>query len=162
MGMSGEWLRVTPAELERAKGDLGWLREFSDAMAERDRVQARPVGLRRFLGTGKTFHALDFLLTRYGFPVGLVFGEHDLGDEVDGRRYLAPDQVRTAAAALTDVTHDGLVDGVDQAELSAAGIYPAVWDRPDELWWAVSSLADTKVYFAAAARSGDAVICWAV
>jgi len=53
-----------------------------------------------------------------------------------------------------------LIDGVDQAELTEAEIYPTVWDRPHQLRWVVSDLPEVKTYFAAAAAARDAVICW--
>lgn len=173
--MYGEWLRVSPAELERAKGDLPWARDLAEEIAEAEDgiseagdAVSDPAARRKF-GTDKTWHALDFLLTRKGFPVSIVFGEElfveDLEDpEADwgygAPCYLTPDQVRQAASALAGVSESDLIEGVDQSELEAAEIYPSVWDRPGELEWAVCHLSDVKTFFNAAANSGDAIICW--
>jgi hypothetical protein len=167
--MYGQWLRVSPAELARARGDLDWAREQAEEVAETEYSygDGRDLPDLRSYSTDKTWHALDYLLTRKGFPVSIVFGEEAFVDDEDTAdwgygppRYLTPQQVARAATALAEVTEEQLLDGVDQAELHRAGIYPAIWDRPDELPWSVCHLADARTYFAAAAAAGDAVICW--
>lgn len=166
--MYGMWLRVTPAELEHGKADLDWLREQADAVVEAEE-ETEVAGPGRVYCTDKTWHALDHLLSRRDFPVMLVLGDEDFVDDPEdpdadwgygAPRYLTPDQVRIAAEALAPLTEADLIDGVDQAELTEAEIYPTIWDRPDELRWAVSHLPEVKTYFAAAAAAGDAVICW--
>ncbi|MGN9806307.1 DUF1877 family protein [Micromonospora sp. L32] len=170
--MNGNWLRVTPAELARAKDDLGWAYDFAQAAmdGEGERVD----------GTGKAWHAFDFLLERQGVELPIVYGaeafvetpdaedededaiagdpEHDWG--YGPPRYLTPEQVAEAAATLDGLTEDDLSRGVDQAELERADIYPQVWDRPDQLSWVTHHLPYAQRFFAAAAREGDAVICW--
>ncbi|MEU8298653.1 DUF1877 family protein [Micromonospora sp. NPDC048909] len=74
--------------------------------------------------------------------------------------YLTPEQVAEAAAALADLTEEDLIGGVDQAELQRAEVYPAVWDRPGDLAWVAHFLPGVRDYFTAAAKNGDAVICW--
>jgi len=163
MSMNGNWLRVTPAELDRAKDDLDWALEFvSGAMDERQ------------LGTGKAWDAFDFLLNRRGFTVPIVYGAEQFVDTPQGPddddpevdwghgppRYLTPEQVATAAAELAGLTEDDLVRGVDQVELTCAEIYPDIWDRPDELGWVTHHLPYVTEFFTTAAKDGDAVICW--
>jgi hypothetical protein len=171
MGMYGEWLRVTPDELERAKADLDWAEELAEQIAETEygRDDGSDLPDRRNFGTDKTWHALDYLLTRKGFPISIVFGEESFVDDEDEAdvdwgygppRYLTAEQVRAAAEALASVTEEALLDGVDAADLVAEEIYPNVWDRPGELPWAVGELPNVKTYFAAAAKAGDAIICW--
>jgi hypothetical protein len=65
-----------------------------------------------------------------------------------------------AAAALDALSAEDLLTGVQQPDLAAANIYPAVWDRPGELEWAVSYFDEAKTFFEAAADAGDAVLCW--
>jgi hypothetical protein len=168
MGVDGNWLRVTPAELARAKDDLEWASEFAGhAMAAEDE---------RLRGTGKAWHAFDFLLERRGFTVPIVFGAESFVDipdpedddfedpEVDWGHgppsYLTPEQVVAAAAELAGLTEDDLVRGVDQTELKRADIYPDIWDRPDQLGWVTHHLPYVTEFFATAAKNGDAVICW--
>lgn len=164
--MYGEWLRVTSAELEHARSDLRWA---YDIAMKADEDMDRPVAERRRFGTDKTWHALDFLLDRKGFPISIVFGAEEFVDDPEDPdadwgygppRFLTPEQVQRAAAALADLTEDALIAGVDSADLQREQIYPTVWDRPDELPWAVCHLPGVKVYFDAAAKAGDAILCW--
>jgi hypothetical protein len=160
--MYGEWLRVTPAELERALADLDWAHSHALATREAEQdsvppgqiVSAQAIQSWRSFGTDKSWNALMFLLDRVGFPLNIVVGEHDtVADPADSEvdwgfgppRYLAPDQVRVAASALAKL------DGVS---LITDG------DRRGELTWAIADLPNIQAYFAAAAEAGDAVLCW--
>ncbi|WP_246159313.1 YfbM family protein [Catellatospora sichuanensis] len=167
MGMYGLWLRVSPAELERAKSDLDWAYELADeaVVSEKD----SDISERRSFGTDKAWHALSFLLDRAEFPVSIIRGEEWFVDDLDDPEadwgygapcYLTPEQVRQASTALADVSEGDLIRGVDVSELARAEIYPAVWESQAELDWAVGDLPDIKTYFASAADAGDAVICW--
>lgn len=168
MGMYGEWLRVSPGELERAKNDLRWLRELASDVADAE-GEFTSTTARRTGGTDKAWHALDFLLTRKQFPIRIIFGEESFVDDPEdpeadwgygAPRYLTPEQVRQAAEALINLTEADLLDGVDQTELLKEQIYPSVWDRPDELPSIATHLPYVKTYFNAAATDDDAIICW--
>jgi hypothetical protein len=169
VSINGNWLRVTPAELARAKDDLDWAYAFArDLSGDPDRTYH----------TDKDWHALGFLLHRRGFSVPIVSGAEMFVDESVGKiedehgvfrwevdwgyrppRYLTPDQVAAAAAELADLTEDDLIRGVDEAELVDAEIYPDIRD-PDELLSAAHHLPYVRQFFALAANAGDAVICW--
>ncbi len=173
--MNGNWLRVSPAELEHAKDDLGWAYDLAEA-ARNDEEPGR------WTSTGKAWTGLDFLLDRLGFETPIVLGaesfvelpdvepdspemadfldnlEHDWG--YGPPAYLTPAQVIAAAAQLAELTEEDLIRGVDPAELTRAEVYPDVWDRTGELAWVTHHLPDTQRFFAAAAAAGDAVICW--
>jgi hypothetical protein len=173
--MNGNWLRVTPAELERAKSDLNW----AHGLAKRDRDSADP---QRWTSVDKAWHGLDFLFHRLGFDIPLVLGaesfvelpdvEPDSDEMFDFLQnladdwgygppsYLTPAQVVAAAGQLDGLTGDDLIRGVDPAELTRAEIYPGFWDQPDQLSWLAHYLPEVRSFFAAAARNGDAVICW--
>ncbi|MCA2216043.1 YfbM family protein [Jidongwangia harbinensis] len=172
--MNGNWLRVTPDELEHARNDLDWA--FDLAGTERDGNSGR------WCGIDKAWNGLDFLLNRLGFETPLVFGaesfielpdaepdsdemfdflddlEHDWG--YGPPAYLTPPQVAAAASQLARITEDDLLRGVDPAELQRAEVYPGTWDRPGELAWVAHYLPDVRTFFSAAAKDGDAVICW--
>jgi hypothetical protein len=172
--MNGNWLRVSPVELEHAKTDLGWAYEV--AARERDGDSGR------WSGIDKAWNGLDFLLDRLGFETPLVFGAESFVEfpdvEPDSEEmfdflenleddwgygppsYLTPAQVAAAASQLAELTEDDLIRGVDPAELSRAEIYPDTWDRPGQLKWVAHYLPDVRNFFAAAAEDGDAVICW--
>jgi len=168
MGMYGEWLRVSEAELEKARIDLRWARELAMEISEAEAELTDPA-MRRNFGTDKTWHALDFLLRRRGFPISIILGEELFVEDLDDPQadwgygapcYLTSEQVRQAASELAGLAEADLIEGVDQSELEAAEIYPTVWDRPGELEWAVCHLPYVKAYFDAAASKGDAIICW--
>lgn len=167
MGIYGNWLRLPAADLTRAINDLDWAYEQARAAVESKDD--------RWLSTDKTWHALDFLLNRYGLGVPIVFGEARLIDANESgdvslsdadwgtgpAGYLKPESVATAAGKLAALTGAALIQDVDAAELEAAEIYPHVWaDSADELEWAVHYLADVRRFFIDAAAAGDAIICW--
>jgi hypothetical protein len=166
--MYGNWLRVSPAELARAKDDLAWAATFVQEALDRTDGRAS--------GTGMDWHALDFLLERHGFPVEIIWGEESFVDDEDTDdfdvveiendwgygppRYLTPEQVAAGAAALAELDGADLIRGVDQAELHRAEIYPPVWEMPGELERVVSRLPAVLDYFTQAAKNGEGVICW--
>ncbi|MBF5032086.1 YfbM family protein [Micromonospora sp. ANENR4] len=170
--MNGNWIRVRPDELARARADHDWAYEFAQAAADAEDV--------RHAGTGKAWQALQFLLERRGVTVPLVTGGELLVALPDAPpegmdwaeflepydwgygppAYLTPEQVAEAATALAGITEEDLLWGVDPAELTAADIYPLIWDRDGELDWVAHHLPYARDYFAAAAKAGDAVICW--
>ena len=164
VSVDGNWLRVTPAELERAIDDPGEVGRLI-TKAYRD-------GRDRMSGTGEAWQAFDFLLSRQGVGEWIVWGTEAFGDEdedaddefetVDDEamHYLTPAQVATAATALGAVTRDDLVRGVDPADLRRAEIFPQVWHEPGRLDWVTHFLPYAQEFFAAAAKDGDAVICW--
>ncbi|MFI7080045.1 YfbM family protein [Micromonospora sp. NPDC049903] len=172
--MNGNWLRVSPDELERAKADLAWAYDIART--------ARNDDSDRWTTTDKAWHGLDFLLDRLGFEIPLVLGAEEFVESPDVEpdseemldfldnleddwgygppSYLTPDQVAAAASALDTLTEDDLVRGVDPQELNRAEVYPGIWERPGMLEWAAHFLPDARSFFAAAAKDGDAVICW--
>ena len=158
MGMYGEWLRVTPAELRQVMADP----EASYQLTDTEETDRRS-------GTDKTWHALAYLLQRADFPVSIITGEQCVVDDPDDSEvdwgygppgYLTPQQVSIASSALADLTAERLLDGVSPADLAREQIYPQVWNRPDELAWAVHALPYMRDFFAAAAAQGDAILCW--
>ncbi|MFE6912019.1 YfbM family protein [Streptomyces erythrochromogenes] len=163
MSMIGQYLRLSPAELERATRDPDWAAEHADDLYDRDDAAAAG----RVHDTGKAWHALDFLLARRGFPVDVVFGEADMpwpaGSDwgYGPPRLLTADRVRAAADALEAHAPDALAEGVTPAELAAANVYPqGIWERGEEPDWVASSWASLRPYLRAAAREGDALLVW--
>jgi uncharacterized protein DUF1877 len=172
--MNGNWLRVSPDDLEHAKTDLDWAHGLATA--------ARDDNSERWASTHKAWNGLDFLLDRLGFETPLVLGaesfvelpdaepdSEEMFDFLDNLEddwgygppsYLTPAQVAAAAAQLATLTEDDLIRDVDQSELDRAEIYPGPWDRPGQLSWVAHYLPDVQRFFASAAKDGDAVICW--
>ncbi len=163
MSMIGQYLRLAPAELERASRDPDWAAEHAHDLYGRDDAAAAA----RVHETDKAWNALDFLLTRRGFPVDVVFGEADMpwpaGSDwgYGPPRLLTAERVRAAVDALEAHAPDALADGVAPADLAAANVYPQiVWERGEELDWVVSHWAYLATYLRAAAREGDALLLW--
>jgi hypothetical protein len=169
--MYGEWLRITPAQLDEVVADPGSAYQLVEAARDgggpAETVEDSAVNPRS--GTDKTWHALVYLLERAHFPVNIITGEQRLPDDADGTEvdwgygppgYLTPDQVRQAATALAELTGADLTADVERADLTRNAIYPQVWDEPDSLEWAVHALPFAQAYFASAAHRGDAVMCW--
>jgi hypothetical protein len=172
--MNGNWLRVSPAELDEARADL----DAAYDLAEEARNGEHPG---RWAGSGQAWNGLDFLLHRLGFDVPLIFGAESLVElpdvepdspemaefleSADDWGYgppaaLTPAQVATAATRLAGLTEADLVRDVDPAELDRAECYPGGWTEPGRLEWVAHHLPNAQRFFAAAAKDGDAVICW--
>ncbi len=173
--MNGNWLRVSPAELERATSDP----DRAYDLAEEARNGEHPG---RWAGTGEAWNGLDFLLHRLGFDVPVIFGAESfvvLPDvEPDSPEmaafladsgvdwgygppaYLTPEQVAAAAAQFAGLTEADLIRDADPAELDRADCNPGGWTEPGRLEWVARHLPDARQFFAAAAADGDAVICW--
>ncbi|WP_278045223.1 DUF1877 family protein [Actinomadura roseirufa] len=105
--------------------------------------------------------AIGFLLRRAAFPVDAVFGEREIlapGREPLG--YLDPEQVAAAARTLNGTSFAALTDGLDAADLTAADIYPLIWDEPDSLVWVQASYEPLRRFFRAAAREREGMLTW--
>lgn len=163
MSMIGEYLRVTPAELERAVEDPDWALELAEQVQDTEEETEPSVAEARHFSTYKCWDMLGFLFRRAGFPVDVVHGEEPLTEEDWGYgppKYLPVERARLAAEALGRVSYDDLVQGVDPAELTRAEVYPLIWDGAETLEWARSWYVSLVTFFSAAARTGDAVLVW--
>lgn len=163
MSMNGEYLRVTPAELDRALQDpeRAWdiAEKIQDAQEE---SEPAPTEARHFT-THQTWHLLGFLLKRSAFPVDIVQGEEPLTTDDWGYgppHYLTQDRVRLAADTLRQTTYDQLIRGVDPSELTKAEIYPGIWDSPASLEWARDLFPSLTEFFRDAASAGHAMLIW--
>lgn len=163
VSMIGEYLRVTPSELDRAVKDPEWALELAEQVQdEQEDGELGPEDTKRF-STYQTWHLLDFLLRRRGFPVDVVMGETEFGGDGWGYeppRFLSSDRVRVAAEELGRLSYDDLVKGVDVAELVAAQIYPQGWDSWGSLEWGRDYFGCLTRFLQAEAFTGDAVIVW--
>ena len=171
--MIGEYARLTPSELSRAIDDPEWVMDhighLQDTLDEAE-IYADdwdgsddPPGRARFYSTGKVWNLLAHLLERASFPVSVVYGEHVLDPEQDWgygpASYLTPDRVKYAANALDATPYSQLSQGVTPADLSAADVYPMIWDEIGAEW-GLEYYETLTAFFGAAADSGDAVLCW--
>ncbi|MFI5530133.1 YfbM family protein [Kitasatospora sp. NPDC051853] len=163
MSMNGEYLRVTPGELARALEDPEWALDFASDVQDQEDEETAPADARHFT-THQTWNLLGFLLKRSDFPVDIVFGEELIPEADDWGyeppRYLTVDRVRLAADSLNRMTYDDLIHGVDHNELTAAEVYPQIWDSPTSLEWARDLLVPLTEFFQAAASAEHAMVIW--
>ncbi|MGD9486022.1 YfbM family protein [Streptomyces sp. TRM70308] len=161
--MNGEYLRVTPAELNRALKDPEWVLDLVEEIWDaQEESEPAPDEARHFT-THKTWDLLGFLLRRSAFPVDIVYGEELFAADDWGYgppRYLTSDRVRLAADTLLQTTYDQLVQGVDLSELDEAEIYPRIWDSPTSLEWARDLFTPLTEFFQGAASADHAMLIW--
>ncbi|WP_244942877.1 YfbM family protein [Streptomyces inhibens] len=165
MSMIGEYARVTPAELDRALGDPEWALKLVIGRMEAESAQRPEPARARCLDVDKAWDALGFLLRRAAFPVDIVHGEQAVPDAEDWGygppRYLTPEQVRTAAGALAEMSGASLTAGVGPEDLARAEVYPAiVWERGEPLDYVSGYYDLLRPFFRAAADEGDAMLIW--
>ncbi|MEE4544381.1 YfbM family protein [Streptomyces sp. V4-01] len=165
MSMIGEYVRLTPAELDRLIGDEQWADGFVHELIDTELDEEPEASQARCHDTDKAWDALRFLLRRAGFPVDIVHGEQSVPWDEDWGygppRYLTAARVQEAARALTALSPEHLVEGVAPADLAAADVYPAlVWERGESLDYVAAHYEAVAVFFQAAARDGHAVLVW--
>ena len=165
--MIGNYLRITPLELDRTREDPAWASEFAEDLADAELdAPDSPDGklaAERLFRTDKAWDALRFLYERAGPPADLIFGEEEFTDDDWGygpAHLLTVDQVQAASMFLSAVTFDELTRGLTAADLAAANLYPQIWDEPNVFDWVRGYHANLTVYFAAASAAGDAMIAW--
>ncbi|CAG6392327.1 YfbM family protein [Streptomyces cocklensis] len=164
MSMIGEYLRVTAAELARAVDDPDWAADLVERIREaEDDAEPAPSDARHF-STYKAWDLLRFLLARAGFPVDVVHGEEPFAEDDDWGygppKYLPPSRVRLAAQALRATPYDRLTSGLDPAELTAAEVYPVMWDQPGAVEWGRHWYDALTRFLSAAASADDALLVW--
>ncbi|MER7282257.1 YfbM family protein [Dactylosporangium sp. NPDC000244] len=167
MSMIGNYLRITPPELDRARLDPDWAMEYADELedAEIDEPDspAGQLAKDRLHRTDKSWDALRWLLERAACPIDVVHGEDEFTEDDWGYGpafLLTPDRVAEASAFLSALPYDRLIDGVTGAALDAADVYPKAWSEPDALDHLRKYYDDLVRYFAAATATGDAMVVW--
>ena len=128
MGMYCDVYAATPAELQKLLAAPDTISDFLES------EQANAVSLE------KAWHGLHFFLTgsvwegegvlNFIAVGGDVFGDPRGGDV--NTRYLPPDAVAQLDAALSPISDDELWSRFDPAKMEAEGIYPGIWDEPEE------------------------------
>lgn len=163
--MIGEYARLTSAELDRAVQDPHWAREFIDELIDSAQDEETSAAPPRCLDIDKAWDTLRFLLRRIDFPIDIVHGEVAIPGAEDWGygppRYLTPEQVRTASAALAATPGDVLIRGVTTEQLAQADLYPGVTDDDEEwLSYVVGHFEVLVPFFQAAAGADDAIVVW--
>lgn len=162
MSIIGEYLRVTPAQLERAVRDPEWALDHADEVREAEDQPESPSTASRYYSTYKAWDLIRFLLARTGMPVDIIHGEEPFTEEDWGYgppRYLHPEHVQLAAHTLRTCTYDQLIEGVSPDDLTRAEVYPLGWDV-GMLGWGRHWYDGLTHFFEATATAGDAMLVW--
>ena len=123
-------------------------------------------GARAPLYLGKAWHALHYLLTGSAWegegPLRfLASGGTELGDELvyGPARIWSVDEVRAIAAALADLPTEVLLGRVDPAAMTAAEIYPAIWDRDEDFAAFIGpAYEELRAFMREAAARGEGMV----
>lgn len=140
--------------------------ELVDDLLGGDDLEAADADPDAELDLDKAWHGLHFLLSGQAWEVSKGAGEAILGGEPigDDRGYgpaclYAPDLVREVAAGLNAVDGDELRRRFDPRALSAAEIYPEIWDEGDEAFeYLAAHYSDLCAFYRTAAAHGRAVL----
>ena len=137
MGMIGNYRRITIDQLAKLQEDRDsiWGFLFPD-----DGVEYSD---ENYLNIDKAWHGIHFLLTGTmyeGEPplVNVVMGGSPLDDphnpqfDYGSVRFLMPEEVQEVAEALSQISEADLQARFHPSELSAANIYPNIWERGTE------------------------------
>jgi Domain of unknown function (DUF1877) len=162
MSMIGNYLRVSATRLEQLLEDPS---DIMDVLYPEDPAAGHPEGAH--LDIDKAWHAIQFLLTGEpwdGAPPlqNAVMGGTELGDEDVGygpARGLTPDEVRSVSAVLGRLSGEQLWSAFNEGSFAKADIYPQGWSS-DGKDYVVEHYEALRAFFAAAARSGDAMILY--
>ncbi|MEU0691775.1 YfbM family protein [Streptomyces uncialis] len=166
MSMVGKYVRLTPAELNRAVLRPDRAREYVEERMAAEPGDGIPAPGSRLHSTGKMWHALEHLLRLRGVEVDVVHGEEEIPGAEDwgygAPRAICPERVRDAVGAMAAITPEGLVERVTPAELADAGIYPyAGGSGPDErLDDVAAAYQDLAAFFRTAARLRQGLLVW--
>ncbi|KDN86543.1 YfbM family protein [Kitasatospora cheerisanensis] len=155
MSILGSYLRLSPAEIDRALQQPGWAARFGADRAEQDE-RCAPAE-RRCHRTGTAWPGLAHLLARHDLPADLVHGERPLPDDEDGGygppRLLTPEQVAAVASRLADLPFDALAADRTPADLAAAGLGPAsLWTDPHAFEHLAAEYAALRAFLDRTAR----------
>jgi len=164
MSMITEYVRLRPrelAELRRLlveKPDDAYEYAGDLAMGDEDEDTSS-----RGMDTDKAWAALQYLLAKLGSPIDVIGGGEAITDEewgYDSPRLLAADEVAQAARFLTDTPFALLAQHYSAAELSAAEIYPQIWEEDWALSYLEENFTGLVALFRAAAADHEPILVW--
>lgn len=165
MSMIGMFRRLGEQDLTRLREEPELLVDYVDEDA--------PAGFGPFadLDVDKAWHAIHFLLTGVAWdgepPLNFIAGGGtEVGEELGygPARSLTSVEVRTLAAALEVIPRESLLQRFDPSALTAAEIYPNIWDRPDEeddtRGYVGEYYEQLRAFILDAATGGEALLIW--
>src|SRR6266481_2353944 len=90
----------------------------------------------RSISLEKAWHGLHFLLTgsavEGSWPLGFLLYDGEKMDADETTRRISPGAVRELSAALGEISDSQLWDRFDADKLAAEGVYPNIWDEPEQ------------------------------
>lgn len=159
MGMVAEWVRMSPAELDRAVADPEWAEEFVDQLLDDDEEDLSRRARRGF-DVDKGWDALHVLLDKVtGVRPCPFLGGDEFGEvwSYDRPRILTASDVASVAAVLTTTPFAALLEAYDAESLEAAYFGP--WSAEDVAL--LQEFYDGLVkHFTLAARRGEGMITY--
>jgi hypothetical protein len=156
MGMVFEARMLSAARAEEVAADPGLL----EGLVEEDTAREE------FLDLDKAWHGLHWLLTGTTDDASTATGAAIMGGTEIGEdwgygppRLLRPGDVRRVADALGEVDGDDLHGRFDPTAMTAADVYPFIWDEDDVFAeYLAPSFEMLRDFYARAASRGDAVL----
>jgi hypothetical protein len=166
MGMTASFRRLSSEDLSRLVDDPQLL---ADYLGEED--PSGDFGPFVELDIDKAWHAIHFLLTGTAWEGDhpwnfIVKGGTAIGGDLGygPARALTSAQVREIAAALESMPVEKLSERFDAKALTAAQIYPQIWDRPaeedDTREYVTSYYEELCDFVLAAAAKGEAMLVY--
>lgn len=161
MSMIGNVRRVPDQQLKTLLAKPETVDDFFEEDEDRNRV----------LDLDKGWHGLQFLLTGTAWegpePLKFLVGG---GQELDNDMGYGPPrafsnaEAQTLARALVPLTREVLAKRYDPKAMTAADIYPSIWDRTEEaagnLEDLLRSFEKLKAFVAAGAEAGDGLLVY--
>ena len=130
MSMVCDVYAVSPADFDR----LGLDPDFFDELTRYDNQDSTSCSLE------KAWHGLHYLLSGEAWestgPLAFIAaGGHEIGGSDGGNgpaRSFTPDETKQINSALSAVTDDQLWSRFDADAMTSQGIYPEIWDEPED------------------------------
>ena len=162
MGMIGNFLRVSSAELEEYLKDSSLLenRIYDEECEDEDPnmidIDKSWDGI-IFLLTGQSFENSDHPLTRVLFSGQVIDKEQDLG--YGPGQYLTPEQVNELNEEISKISLKELSKKYDAKRMTELEIYPSPWeDNTEEVDYLTGHFKTIKELYAEASKNGEAII----
>ena len=162
MGMAAYFTAVNRDTLEDLRADPSQLEGFLFP----DDGEEEPANT---IDVDKAWHGINFILSQiakggHSPLAAAVLGGEELGEDLGygPPRLLSPLEVQEIAGALGTVTPEAFEASFDPAAMSAAQIYPDIWERDgkEALDYLVHFLPQMVAFYHEAASRGDGAILW--
>jgi len=161
MSMIGNFLRVTPTELEEYLKDSSLL-ENRIYEVESEEGDPKLVNIDKawdgiiFLLTGQNFENSDHPLTKVFFSGQTVDDEQDLG--YGPGQYLTQEQVKELNIHIAKISTEELRSKYDSKKMMDMEVYPTVWDGNNMIDYLTDYFLVVKEIYSEATKNGEAII----